>query len=197
MLSPKPRPPSKTRRSRRFKREQLTSKDKSLSDSPTFPVLNASRVSLTDFETLLFCKGLYFCPTPHEVDDRKVREDTRAFFRMLRLNEQCLRKDLSKDQADNPPPLTFPITSNINCIDMGTGNKQMWSNWFLHWCLWVRHWKAPYQQKVIPNNLTEKKRKDVPDKTLPNKTNLLQLTGKKLHLNFLFFQTSECLLSGS
>lgn len=39
---------------------------------------------------------------------RKVREDTRAFFRMLRLNEQCLRKDFSKDQADDPPPLDLP-----------------------------------------------------------------------------------------
>lgn len=196
-MSPKPRPPFKTRRSRRFKREQLTSKDKSLSDTPTFPVLNASRVSLTDFESLLLCKGLYFCPTPHEVDDRKVREDTRAFFRMLRLNEQCLRKDLSKDQADNPSPPWLsqlqatlivstwePATSKCGAIDSYID---------------VFEWDI---EKLLTNKrsfltIWRKKRKDVLYKTLPNKTNLLQLTGKKLHLNFLFFQTSEWVLSGS
>lgn len=104
ILLSKPRPSAKTRRSRRFKRKKPTSQDESFNDTATCPVLNASTIPLTDVEMSLLSKGLNFCPTPHEVDDKKVREDTRAFFRRLRLKEHFSRKDSNKDIADDPPP---------------------------------------------------------------------------------------------
>lgn len=100
-----PRPSSKTRRSRCFKRKKQTKEDESLTDTNTDSVLNASKVPLVDVETSpLLTKGLNFCPTPHEVDDKKVREDTGAFFRRLRLKEHFSRKDSSNDHADDSPP---------------------------------------------------------------------------------------------
>lgn len=59
------RPSAKKRRSRRFKRKKQTSEDESLVDTNTYPVLNTSKVPLTDVETSLLSKGLNFCPTPH------------------------------------------------------------------------------------------------------------------------------------
>ncbi|XP_055997948.1 uncharacterized protein LOC130047308 [Ostrea edulis] len=56
------------------------------------PVLNASSVILSEEETSLLSKGLNFCPTPREVNDQTVREDTREFFRRLRLKEHFSRK---------------------------------------------------------------------------------------------------------
>lgn len=50
-----------------------TQREHSSRDTDFFPVLNASKVPLSDIETLLLSKGLNFCPTAHEVDDKEVK----------------------------------------------------------------------------------------------------------------------------
>lgn len=91
---------TKAPRSRRFVRKAFPTTDGENSNAKVCPVLNVSSVSLTESETSLLSKGLNFCPTPREVNERAVREDTRAFFRRLRLKEHFSRKDSSSDVGD-------------------------------------------------------------------------------------------------
>ncbi|XP_056003652.1 transient receptor potential cation channel subfamily M member 2-like [Ostrea edulis] len=58
-------------------------------------------VTLSNSETSLLSKSLNLCPTPREVNDQHIREDTRAFFRRLRLKEHFSLKD-SKDKSAYP-----------------------------------------------------------------------------------------------
>jgi hypothetical protein len=74
-----------------------------MSNTATCPVLNASKVPLSDVETSLLSKGLNFCPTPHEIDEKGIREDTRQFFRRMRLKEHFSR-ETSCIGRDNDPP---------------------------------------------------------------------------------------------
>ncbi|XP_061188704.1 uncharacterized protein LOC133196871 [Saccostrea echinata] len=73
------------------------------------PVLNKSSVPLSESETSLLSKGLNFCPTPHEVDGKQVREDTRAFFRRLRLKEHFSRKNSDDDSYDSSQPQLYDL----------------------------------------------------------------------------------------
>jgi hypothetical protein len=76
-------------------------------ESPTNAVLNLSSVVLSDSEISLLSKGLNFCPVPRDIDEKQVREDTRAFFRRLRLKEYFSRVQNATDSdsetnTDNP-----------------------------------------------------------------------------------------------
>ncbi|XP_061187286.1 uncharacterized protein LOC133195460 [Saccostrea echinata] len=97
---------NKTRkpRSRRFKRLTTIARDGPSQTPDVCPVLNRSSVPLSESETSLLSKGLNFCPTPHEVDEKQVREDTRAFFRRLRLKEHFSRKNSEVDSYDSSQP---------------------------------------------------------------------------------------------
>lgn len=65
---------------KRFKRKK-TQREHSSRDTETFPVLNASKVPLSNVETLLLSKGLNFCPTAQEVDDKEVKNNKGSFFK--------------------------------------------------------------------------------------------------------------------
>ncbi|XP_062572166.1 uncharacterized protein LOC134234122 [Saccostrea cucullata] len=79
-----------------------TQKKKFLRDS--VPQSRNNCAPLSESETSLLSKGLNFCPTPHEVDEKQVREDTRAFFRRLRLKEHFSRKDSEVNSYDFSKP---------------------------------------------------------------------------------------------
>jgi hypothetical protein len=88
---------AKIHRSRRFKRNTVA-KVSNATTIPEFnPVLNVSRISLSEAEISPLSKGLNFCPTPWEIDDKAVREDAKAFFRRLRLKELFSWKDTNID----------------------------------------------------------------------------------------------------
>ena len=76
-------------------------------------VLNLSSVELSDTEVSLLSKGLTFCPTPREPNDREIREDTRKFFRRLRVREYWSRKpqNLSSDESDDSDDQTVSPTT--------------------------------------------------------------------------------------
>ncbi|XP_061196804.1 uncharacterized protein LOC133205080 [Saccostrea echinata] len=100
---------SRKPRSRRFKRKKTITGDGPLQTPDICPVLNKSSVPLSESETSLLSKGLNFCPTPHEVDEKQVREDTRAFFRRLRLKEHFSRKDCDDDSYDSSQPQLYDL----------------------------------------------------------------------------------------
>jgi hypothetical protein len=77
--------PSKTPRSRRFKRKQPSIRDESISDPTYKSVLNASSAILSKADMSLLSRGLNFCPTPQETNEQHNMKDTRAFFHRLRL----------------------------------------------------------------------------------------------------------------
>ncbi|XP_061190260.1 uncharacterized protein LOC133198133 [Saccostrea echinata] len=64
---------NKTRkpRSRRFKRLTTIARDGPSQTPDVCPVLNRSSVPLSESETSLLSKGLNFCPTPHEIDEKQ------------------------------------------------------------------------------------------------------------------------------
>jgi hypothetical protein len=74
-------------------------------------VLNTSSFPLTESETSLLSKGLNFCPTPHEIDEKQIREDTREFFRRLRLKEHFSRKN--PDSGDDLHDFNQPNLHNL------------------------------------------------------------------------------------
>ncbi|XP_048729663.2 uncharacterized protein LOC125647009 [Ostrea edulis] len=92
---PTNKPSTKTKRNRRFKR--ITTDMPSELESHTNAILNLSSVVLSDSETSLLSKGLYFCPVPREIDEKQLREDTRAFFRRMRLKEHFSSRQKSTD----------------------------------------------------------------------------------------------------
>ncbi|XP_062596387.1 uncharacterized protein LOC134257802 [Saccostrea cucullata] len=98
---------NKTRkpRSRRFKRIKTIARDGPIQTPDVCPVLSTSSAPLSESETSLLSKGLNFCPTLHEVDEKQVREDTRAFFRRLRLKEHFSRKDFANSYDSSKPDL--------------------------------------------------------------------------------------------
>lgn len=48
---------------------------------------------------------IYLCPTLHEVNDKKVWDNTRAFLQRLimRLKKHFFRKDSNKEPTDDTP----------------------------------------------------------------------------------------------
>lgn len=91
---------TKAPRSIRFVRKTFPTTNGENSNAKVFSVLNVSSVSLTESETSLLSKGLNFCPSPRDVNERAIREDTRAFFRRLRLKGHFSRKYSSSDVGD-------------------------------------------------------------------------------------------------
>lgn len=64
---------SKTKHSKCFKYKKLTNEDQFLNKTDICPVLNASKVPLTEVETLLLFKGVNFRPTLHDVVDKSKK----------------------------------------------------------------------------------------------------------------------------
>lgn len=64
---------SKTKHSKCFKYKKLTNDDQFLNKTDICPVLNASKVPLTEVETLLLFKGVNFRPTLHDVVDKSKK----------------------------------------------------------------------------------------------------------------------------
>jgi hypothetical protein len=102
---------TKKTHSRRFKRRNIITANNNV-NADTCPVLNVSSVTLSDSETSLLSNGLDFCRTPCEVSDQQLREDTRAFFRRLRLKEHFSRKNSKEDSAFKPQDATDCILEN-------------------------------------------------------------------------------------
>ena len=91
--------PHKRDRNRRYKRrnekKQSTTEPTPYQVTAETPkeVLNLSNYPLSDSDLSLLSKGLTFCPTPRDINERQVREDVRIFFRDLGRKEYFNRKD--------------------------------------------------------------------------------------------------------
>ena len=55
--------------------------------------VNLSKRKLTPAATSLFSKGLFFCPTPRDIDIFVLRKDVSDYVRRLRLKEYFLNSD--------------------------------------------------------------------------------------------------------
>lgn len=127
------------------KREKLNTKFKikKYTDINTCTVLNASKVPLIDVETSLLSGDFNF---PAWGRWKKAWEDTRPFFKRLRLREHFSRKNPSKDHTDDP---LRPCTTKWNIS--GTLESYIES-------AVTDLERLLTKQKVVPDNLTKNER---------------------------------------
>ena len=107
--TPSHKPKRRYRRDRN-KRRTDTSRTPFESVETKRDVLNLSDHPLSPSEHSLLSKGLTFCPIPRDVNERRVREDVRAFFRRLRLKEYFSRpkgsrlSDIAEESSSDDEP---------------------------------------------------------------------------------------------
>lgn len=94
----------KIRALKKIKAQKLTREDDSLTDTATYPVLNAYKVLLLNVETFMLSWGPNICSTLHKVDDKRLKRIQYYCFWSLKVKENFSRKDASKDHTDGPPP---------------------------------------------------------------------------------------------
>ena len=67
-------------------------------------VLNISNVPLSSDERDLLSRGLSFCPRPSQINRFQLEEDTRQFFRRIRLKEFFYNEEEVENDNENIRP---------------------------------------------------------------------------------------------